>query len=30
LAKPIHKPSHIYYANILNKLALKGIRTALQ
>ena len=28
LVKPIHKPSRVYYANILNKLALKGIRTA--
>ena len=30
LVKPIHKSPHVYYANILNKLALKGIRTALQ
>ena len=30
LVEPIHKPSRVYYANILNKLALKGIWTALQ
>jgi hypothetical protein len=30
LVEPIHKPPRVYYANILNKLALKGFRTALQ
>jgi hypothetical protein len=30
LVEPIHKPLRVYYTNILNKLALKEIRTALQ